>query len=187
MLQYLFLPNDSKISNTGNHGIWEMETDRQKSEWSRVCACACMCVWNIWSFWTPYLQGYLYVSVIVKKTEREKSIACGISKKTRRKIDFSLLFVSVAAAMKRLVCYLWLALKPSSRSKGIKTGFLYWYMWLRNIDRRIQIELVSLSSCDHCLHFNLSLGHTTLKCDKYLSWGAKNSRSDCANENILGL
>ena len=56
-----------------------------------------------------------------------------------------MLFVSTAPAKKRHVYYLRLALQPSSSNKTKKTSFLYWYMWFRNADGKMQTELIYIS------------------------------------------
>lgn len=44
--------------------------------------------------------------------------------------------------MKRHVYYLCLALKHSSKNKAKKTRFLYWHVCFRNMDGKMQIELI---------------------------------------------
>lgn len=112
---------------------------------------------------------YLYIRVVVKKTERGKVSYMELFVKSEEKLIYLCSLFQLHQAMKRHTYYLWLALKCSSRNKAKETSFLYGYVQFRNMDGNVQIELICISPLDHCLHFNLNLGHTTLKCDKYLS------------------
>lgn len=192
-LHYCCSSNAPKISNPQNYDIREMEKDKNEwvNDWESVLCIytnthyMSICMWSNLSSWTIKHQlqegttCYLYIRVVVKKTERGKVSYMELFVKSEEKLIYLCSLFQLHQAMKRHTYYLWLALKCSSRNKAKETSFLYGYVQFRNMDGNVQIELICISPLDHCLHFNLNLGHTTLKCDKYLSWGAKNSGSDC--------
>lgn len=169
------------------------------NEWLRVYAYsrACLlytCVCKI--FQAPELQNincmreqqvtFILMPLLWKWKRTQKYHTQNYVKKTtEEKIDSALLFVSIAPATKIHAYYL--ILKPSSRNKSKKDKFSVSVrassgiqMWCRlNWDNTLSLSSLPLLQSQS--------GHTTLKCDEYLLWGARNSRFDCQNENVLRL
>lgn len=190
-LHYCCSSNAPKISNPQNYDIREMEKDKNEwvNDWESVLCIytnthyMSICMWSNLSSWTIKHQlqegttCYLYIRVVVKKTERGKVSYMELFVKSEEKLIYLCSLFQLHQAMKRHTYYLWLALKCSSRNKA-KEKFSVWvctiqkYGWKRADWTDMYLTPWSLSPLQsqsgsyHTQMWQISF----LRCQKFRVW-----------------